>query len=63
MPIVTVQLLAGRTKEQKAELAKAITEAVVRIAKGRPEGTQVLFFDVDHENWASAGTLMSERSH
>ncbi|MBI3953819.1 MAG: 2-hydroxymuconate tautomerase family protein [Chloroflexi bacterium] len=62
MPVVRIQMYAGRTKEQKAELAKAITEAVVRIAKAPPEQTWVVFEDVPRENWAIAGVLASERS-
>ena len=61
MPIVKVEMYAGRTKEQKAELAKAITDAVVDIAKTTAEDTIVVFTDVDRENWAKGGILSSER--
>jgi len=60
MPIVRVEMWPGRTREQKAELAKAITEAVVRIAKTTPEATTIIFEDVDKENWAVAGVLASD---
>ncbi len=60
MPIVRVEMWPGRTHEQKAELARAITEAVVRIAKTTPEATIVVFEDVAKENWAQAGVLASE---
>ena len=61
MPIVTVQLFPGRTTEQKREMAKEITDAVVRIAKTTPEATHVIFQDVSQSDWAEAGTLMSEQ--
>ena len=61
MPIVTVQLFPGRTTEQKREMAKEITDAVVRIAKTTPEATHVIFQDVSQSDWAEAGTLMSEK--
>lgn len=61
MPIVTVQLFPGRTTEQKREMAQVITDAVVRIAKTRPEGTHVIFQDVSQSDWAEAGTLISEK--
>lgn len=32
MPILRVSLWAGRTKEQKAELAKALTDTMVKVA-------------------------------
>ncbi len=61
MPIVKIELYAGRTKEQKAELAKAITDAVVNIARTTADETIVIFTDVERENWAKGGTLASER--
>ena len=61
MPIVKVEMYAGRTKEQKAELAKAITDAVVNIARTTADETIVIFTDVERENWAKGGTLASER--
>ncbi len=61
MPIVTVQLFPGRTTEQKREMAKEITDAVVRIANTTPEATHVIFQDVSQSDWAEAGTLMSEK--
>ena len=54
MPIVKIELYAGRTKEQKAELAKAITDAVVNIARTTADETIVIFTDVERENWAKA---------
>ena len=61
MPIVKVEMFAGRSKEQKAELAKAITDAVVDIARTTADETIVIFTDVERENWARGGTLASER--
>jgi 4-oxalocrotonate tautomerase len=50
----------GRTKAQKQELARAITEVVCNIAHTTPEATIVVFEDIDKENWAEAGRLASE---
>jgi 4-oxalocrotonate tautomerase len=50
----------GRTHAQKKQLAKAITDAMVDIAKTTPEATIVIFDDVPKENWAQAGVLSSE---
>jgi len=61
MPIITVQMWSGRTKAQKSELARAITDAVVTIAHTRAEDTIVIFEDVDRENWAQGGELASDR--
>ncbi len=58
MPVVRVSMLEGRTKEQKAELAKTITKALADIAKTKPESVFVIFEDVKKEDWASGGNLM-----
>ena len=50
----------GRTNQQKRDLAKAITEAVVDIGKAPADQTFVIFEDVAKENWAQAGTLASD---
>ena len=60
MPIIRVEMWPGRTHEQKVELAKAITDAVVTIAHTTPEATIVVFEDVAKENWAQAGKLASD---
>jgi 4-oxalocrotonate tautomerase len=60
MPIVRVEMWEGRTQDQKAELARAITDAVVRIAKTTPEATIVVFEDVARDNWATGGVLASQ---
>ncbi len=61
MPIVRVEMWTGRTHEQKAELAKEITEAVARIAKTSADHTIVVFDDIDKSNWAEGGILASDR--
>ncbi|MHB1005945.1 MAG: tautomerase family protein [Chloroflexota bacterium] len=60
MPIVKVTWFAGRDKEQKDQVAKAITEAMVKFAKTKPESTTIVFEDVQKENWAKAGVLASD---
>ena len=60
MPIIRVEMWTGRSKEQKAELAGALTDAIVRIAGTSADHTIVLFDDVDKENWAEGGKLASD---
>ena len=60
MPVLRVSLWTGRTKEQKAEIAKALTDVMVRIGKTTPEGTIIIFEDVDKSNWAHGGILASD---
>ena len=61
MPVLRVSMHAGRTHEQKVELAKALTEVMVRIGKTTPEGTVIIFEEVEKTNWASAGILASDK--
>jgi 4-oxalocrotonate tautomerase len=60
MPIVRVEMWPGRTGAQKAELAKVITDVMVKIAKTTPEATTVVFEDIAKENWAIGGKLASD---
>lgn len=60
MPVIHVEMWQGRTLAQKQELARAITDAVVKVANTTPEATIVIFNEVPKENWAQAGILSSE---
>ena len=60
MPIVRIEMWPGRTHQQKAELARVITEAMVDIADTTAEATTVIFKDIARENWATGGVLASE---
>jgi 4-oxalocrotonate tautomerase len=62
MPTIRVELFAGRTHEQKAALAAALTEATVRTLGGSADSVDVLFFDIERHDWATAGTLWSDKS-
>lgn len=55
MPVVTVEWLEGRTAQQKAQLADALTKAFVDIAKVQKEQVWIVFRDVKRSDWAMAG--------
>ena len=59
-PSFTLRCGRGARVAQKREVAKAITDAMVRITNTTPEATFVIFTDVAKENWAQAGELASE---
>jgi 4-oxalocrotonate tautomerase len=61
MPTLRVELFEGRTPEQKAALAKALTEACVRVLGGSPGGVDVVFYDIARHDWATGGALWSDR--
>ena len=60
MPIVNVALYAGRTDQQKAELAKAITKAISKTAGVPDSATTIIFQDVEKASWSVGGEMMSE---
>ena len=61
MPFVKVKMLEGRSKEQKQQLVKAVTDALSDICGAKPEGTMVVIEEVDRENWSVGGVLISDR--
>jgi len=60
MPTLRVELFAGRTAEQKAALAKELTEACVRVLGGSASAVDVIFQDVARHDWATGGRLWSD---
>lgn len=61
MPTIRVELMEGRTPEQKKNLAQALTQAVVDTLGSKPEAVDVLLFDIKPGDWATGGQLWSER--
>jgi 4-oxalocrotonate tautomerase len=61
MPVVTVQMWTGRTREQKRKLVRAITEAMVEHAGAKATNLHVILQEVPKEDWALAGVLGDER--
>ena len=61
MPTIRVEMFEGRTPEQKSALVAAITEACVRTIGSSPESVDILLFDIAKQNWATAGTLWSDK--
>ncbi len=61
MPTLRVELMEGRTVEQKRKLAEAITRVSVEILGGAPESVDILITDVKRENWATGGKLWLDK--
>ena len=60
MPILRVSLWTGRTKKQKAALAKALTDTMVDVAKVPPQAVTIQFDEMPKENLATGGKLHTE---
>ncbi len=59
MPVVRVTMFP-RTEDVKRELAKAITDDIVRIAKAPPDKITIIFEDLSPDNWAQSGNILSD---
>ena len=62
MPYVTIVLREGRSVEQKREMVKAVTEAIVRTTGAKPEAVHIIVHDLPAHNLAPHGALLSDRT-
>ena len=60
MPTYHVEMMAGRTIDQKKKLVEAITRVSVEILGGAAESVDIIITDIQRENWATGGKLWSE---
>lgn len=60
MPSITVQLLRGRTVEQKRAFAAAVTAAAVAELGARPGDVRIAFEHIEPDDVANGGVLASE---
>ena len=61
MPTIRVDLIEGRTPEQKKNLVKALTQACVDTLGSKPESVDVLLYDIKASDWATGGELWSDK--
>jgi 4-oxalocrotonate tautomerase len=59
MPIVKIEMLAGRQDEKKHQLAREITDAFARVLGSSPKDVTIVFTDVASSDWAIAGEPLS----
>jgi 4-oxalocrotonate tautomerase len=55
MPFVQIHWFEGRDDEQKAEIARRVTEAMVETGKAEPEDVWVKFEDAAPADWYFGG--------
>ena len=61
MPLLRVEMLTGRSRDQKKEMAEVFTREMSRIAGCAPEHVQIVFAEVERCDWAVGGHLNDER--
>ncbi len=62
MPYVTVELLEGRTLDQKRKMIAGITEVLVKEGGCRQELVNVSFLEMNKQNWGRGGLLGIDRT-
>lgn len=60
MPNITVQLLRGRTVEQRRDFARLVTQSAVEVLGARPQDVRMVFDEIDPDTVANGGVLASE---
>lgn len=61
MPTLRVELMEGRTLEQKKALVQALTKAVVDTLGSKAESVDILLYDIKRHDWATGGELWSDK--
>ena len=61
MPVIRVEMFKGRTKDQKREMVKELTDSFIKTCGGTPESVHIVITDVDMEDWGVAGDLCADK--
>lgn len=61
MPILQVEMLKGRTTDQKREMVKKVTAAVAETLVCPPEAVTIIIREVKEENLGQAGVLRVDK--
>ena len=62
MPNINVELLSGRTLDQRREFAEAVTAAAPSGCRPRRAAVRIRFDEIEREDVANGGTLESART-
>ena len=60
MPSISVELFKGRTIEQRRAFVAAVTQAAVDHLDARQEGVRIRLIEMDREDVARNGRLLSD---
>ena len=60
MPNITVELLAGRSMEQRRAFARAVADNAVEILGARLQDVRMVFTEITADTVANGGVLASE---
>jgi len=60
MPIVTIHMLEGRSKEQKKALIKNVSSAIMETLEAPPQSVRVIIAEMPYDNYGIAGLPVLE---
>jgi 4-oxalocrotonate tautomerase len=60
VPFVEITMFEGRTDEQKTEIAKIISRALIDVGGAHPDSVHVIFRDLDRRDWKKSIELERE---
>jgi 4-oxalocrotonate tautomerase len=60
MPNITVELLSGRTLDQRRRFVAAVTEQAVQILNARPQDVRIVFTEISGHDVANGGVLAAD---
>lgn len=61
MPIVQIQLLEGRSVEQKKKIIQGVTAAIVQTAQVPMDNVRVILIEVPPSHWGTGGKTKAEQ--
>lgn len=61
MPIVQIELLEGRTLDQKRSLVEKVTQAISESIGAPPESVSIIIRDMPKDHYAKAGKLACDK--
>lgn len=59
MPYVNIRVAGKLSKEQKQNISKGVTDVIAKEAGKPPEAIIIFIDELDHENIAKGGTLLT----
>jgi len=57
VPVVTIEWYAGRSPEQKKEIAEKVTAAISEVGGCPPDQVWIKFVDLPKSEWAVGGQI------
>jgi 4-oxalocrotonate tautomerase len=60
MPTIRIEMWSGRSLDQKRQLARLVTQAVVEALKVQPDEVKIRIVESEKENYAVGGVLRSD---